>query len=58
MDSVERICGTGTARGLKLRREIGKLRDKTKFSENQNPNPHHEGAYARPRDMYLRDACL
>jgi hypothetical protein len=36
-----------------LRRDIGKFRDKTKFSENQNPKPHHEGAHARPRDAYL-----
>jgi hypothetical protein len=42
-----------------VRREIGKLRDKTKFSENQKPKPHHEGAHARPRDAYLLEihAC-
>jgi hypothetical protein len=36
-----------------LRRDIEKLRDKAKFSENQNPKPYHEGAHARPRDAYL-----
>jgi hypothetical protein len=32
---------------------------KPKFSENQNPKHHHEGAHARPRDAYLLEmhAC-
>jgi hypothetical protein len=48
-----------TPYATELRRDIGKLRDKTKFSENQNPKPHHEGAHARPRDAYLLEmhAC-
>jgi hypothetical protein len=45
--------------GLSPTVDIGKLRDKTKFSENQKPKPHHEGAHARPRDAYLLEmhAC-
>jgi hypothetical protein len=35
----------GIANRLAYDEYIGKLRDKTKFSENQNPKPHHEGAH-------------